>query len=113
MAVVRLVAHVPRRRNGNGSNNFSVVVGIFVKVDDCKKIRGHAGLVARPDIESFGHFAPVVVEFLVGVLAACAEGRPTETYGHQNRSTHHGRGIESVIRLHVRSLLLSSSSLSS
>ena len=38
MAVVRLIAYVARRRNGNGSDYLSIVVGIFVKVNDGKKV---------------------------------------------------------------------------
>ena len=38
--MVRLIAYVARRRNGNGSDYLSIVGGIFVKVNDSKKVRG-------------------------------------------------------------------------
>ncbi len=73
MAVVRLIAHVARRRNGNRSDYFSVVGGVFVKVDHRKKVRSHAGLVAGPDVESLRRLVPVVIRRVPGfhILGLC------------------------------------------
>ena len=56
VAVVRLVADVARRRNGNGPDDLAVVVGVLVEVDDGEEVRGDAGLIARPDVEGLRPF---------------------------------------------------------
>src|SRR5258708_30492958 len=101
MAVVRFMPYIARRRNGNGPDDLSVVVGLFVEADDGKEVRSHAGLVARPDIESLGGPVSSVVEVLV-VLAAFAERCPNQS--HHNHGARQGREMQFVIRLHVRSL---------
>ena len=49
MAVVRLVAYIARRRDGNSFDEFSVVFRVLVEVDDCEKVGIGTGLVPGPD----------------------------------------------------------------
>src|SRR5260370_19704581 len=65
MAVVRLIADVARRRNWNGSEYLSITIRVLVKVDDRKKVSGHAGLVTCPNIESL---VPVVAVLIAAFI---------------------------------------------
>src|SRR5215472_10508142 len=56
--------YVARRRNGNGSDYLSIVRGLFVEVNDSKKVWGHAGLITCPDIQN------VLVVILIDLIAA-------------------------------------------
>ncbi len=95
MAVVRLIAHIARRRNGDGLDYFSVIIGVFVKINDGQEVGGHASLVARPDIESLGRL--VVVAVLMAVFVIVGECCADESQRQQSRSPDHGRRMQFVI----------------
>src|SRR5258708_3433276 len=99
MAVVRLVADVARGRNGNGSEHFSIIIGVFVKVDDGKKVRGHAGLVAGPHIEGLGR--PVLA---IARLPIARERGSGEGQGDQKQRPDQGHGMRFVSRVHIAPL---------
>jgi hypothetical protein len=61
MAMVRLVAHIAGSWNGSRLDDFAVIIGIFVKVDDGKEVWREAGLVPRPDVERLCLLVSVVI----------------------------------------------------
>jgi len=64
VAVVRFVADVAGRRQWYDVDYFAVLWRLFVKIDDCKKIRCDLSLVLRPDIENLIGSSAVVVPVL-------------------------------------------------
>jgi hypothetical protein len=98
MAVVRLIAHVAGSRNRDHSDYLSIVIGVFVKVNDGKKVRGHAGLIAGPDIKRLGWPVFVMVEVFVLVFSVSGKCGSGQSQSEENQSAYRGRGIGSVIQ---------------
>ena len=86
MTVVGLVANAPRKRNRNGPDDLAIVVRVIVEVDDRQEVRGHTGLIAGPDIESFRRFCRRRCSPVIAVGAGAA-GQPMTA-----KSTTHTTG---------------------
>src|SRR5262249_40375794 len=96
MTMMWLVTRVARRRQRDRPQHPAIVVWVFVEVDPPQKVRAHACLIARPDVESL--FAMIAVFICIVVCLRKATDRQPEGHGYQ---TCHNRTLNPSL-VHVR-----------
>src|SRR5215471_7746177 len=97
MGVMRLIAGVTGRRNGDRSNYFSILRGIFIKVDYSKEIGSQARLVTRPDIQGFlTVFSVMLTLFPITRKCGSSQGQ-----NRQGQNPYERLGIQSAFAFHT------------
>jgi hypothetical protein len=91
VAVVRLVADIPGRRERDRINDLTVVVRVLVEVNHREEIGMHARLIARPDVERLLRLgaAASIAELLIiaGIIAGIRSTRVEQQQRGEQQSS--------------------------